>query len=326
MIHKILVIGDVMLDRYFWGEAERLSPEAPVPVVGVTDETLALGGAANVAANVVSLGCGCVLIGAVGKDQEAFDLTQLARDFGIDEYLVGEKDRPTTTKTRVVAGTQHVVRLDRESTSHLYAKGRASVYNKILKHIDCVQAVVISDYAKGVCEPGLVREVLGKARELGIPTFVDPKGSAWDKYEGAFCITPNYREFCTYALVRNYGFASRQSLGEAAQHKARQLHADYIIVTHGDDGMIVAPAKGTWYHSPANKVSVTDVSGAGDTVIAALATMRASSPNADMNRVADYANAAAAVAVSKLGTTPVWRIEVPSVTFGEDYDSEEDMD
>lgn len=307
---RVLVVGDVMLDRYLWGVSHRLSPEAPVPVVQVTNESIELGGAANVAANVMALGCNCTLIGAVGKDEEAFKLEQLAREFGIDDYFVAEKDRHTTVKCRVIAGSQHVVRIDRELTTQLYAKGRARMRKKaldLLIPVDTIQSVIISDYNKGVCSPGLVEDVIKSANQAEIPVFVDPKGTDWLKYADAFCVTPNYKEFCEFT---HQTYDSIASIARQAQHLAKVLNVHNIIITKGGDGMIVVPKKGTYYHSKAKRIDVADVSGAGDTVISALATMKADSPKVNMNRAADYANAAAAVAVSRLGTSPVWAFEV----------------
>jgi len=309
-VSRVLVIGDVMLDRYLWGISQRLSPEAPVPVVQVTNESIELGGAANVAANVIALGCKCTLVGAVGKDDEAFKLAQLAREFGIDDYLVPETHRHTTVKCRVIAGSQHVVRIDREMTTQLYAKSRARVERKVfnlLVPVDTIHSVIISDYNKGVCNPSFVEEVIKSANDAEIPVFIDPKGMDWSKYVGAFCVTPNYKEFCEYT---HQEYDSIASIARQAQHIAKMLNVNNIIITKGGDGMVVVPRKGTYYHSKAKRIDVADVSGAGDTVIAALATMKAGSPKVNMNRAADYANTAAAVAVSRLGTSPVWAHEV----------------
>jgi D-beta-D-heptose 7-phosphate kinase/D-beta-D-heptose 1-phosphate adenosyltransferase len=306
---RILVVGDVMLDRYFWGHAARLSPEAPVPVVTVDRESLALGGAANVAANVIGLGCECLLVGVTGKDQEGADLRTLIAEMGITEYLVHESGRPTTTKTRVIAGSQHVVRLDREIWVQLYSKGRKKIEDKVMNHLNAVDAVIVSDYAKGVCEPYMLRNLMDQAREFEIPVFVDPKGLEWGNYSGAYCITPNYKEFCEYAGTN--GFNSTSAVVKAALTMIKDLAIDYMIITKGGDGMIVVPAKGSHYHSKAQRIDVVDVSGAGDTVIAALATMKAQSPKVNLQRAADYANVAASVAVSRLGTAPVRGHELP---------------
>jgi D-beta-D-heptose 7-phosphate kinase/D-beta-D-heptose 1-phosphate adenosyltransferase len=271
-----------MLDCYYWGDANRISPEAPVPVVDLTEVTYVLGGAANVAANVVSLGQDCILMGVIGKDEEAVVLTRLLRDLGVTDYLVVEKDRPTTTKSRVVAGGQHLLRLDNEDTSPLYD----------------------------------ARDMAAYAIRLGIkyhiPVFVDPKGTEWAKYRNAFCVTPNMKEFIEFF---NYDFNSEISTIEeiiaVAPEVVEVFDLNYLCVTLGDGGILVADKEVNIY--PAEKAEVIDVSGAGDTVIASFAVDAAGIEDplaVDMKWAAKFANRTAAVAVSKLGTVAVAFYEV----------------
>ena len=185
----ILVVGDVMLDRYFWGMATRLSPEAPVPIVQVVQVTATLGGAGNVAANLVGLGHEVIIIGACGKDPAADALAHATREYGITDYLITERDSQTTTKTRVIADRQQVTRIDEEKIKELFNKGKADIRNYIKKVLPKCKAIIVSDYAKGVVDNMLVRDILELSEDVII--FVDPKGMLWEKYRGAYCVTPN---------------------------------------------------------------------------------------------------------------------------------------
>jgi len=305
----ILTIGDVMLDRYFWGVVTRISPEAPVPIVQVVQTSYSLGGAANVAANVVGMGEQAVVIGAAGKDTPAEILTKLMRDYGITDYLVAEKDRPTTMKTRVIAGSQQLLRIDNEIVRPLYQRGIAEVKNNIDKVIPECRAIIVSDYGKGVIEYNVMKHLLDNSK-ITVPVFVDPKGINWEIYRGAFCVTPNLKEFLEYysATYRNV-ISSEIDLRKAAKEIVKDLYLKYLVITRGADGMLVVPAEGKIYHAEVKHVEeVIDVSGAGDTVIAALAYKI--SKGAKMNVAADYANLAAGIVVSKLGTSPIMKGEV----------------
>jgi D-beta-D-heptose 7-phosphate kinase/D-beta-D-heptose 1-phosphate adenosyltransferase len=307
-----LVIGDVMLDCYYWGDANRISPEAPVPVVDLTEVTYVLGGAANVAANVVSLGQDCILMGVIGKDEEAVVLTRLLRDLGVTDYLVVEKDRPTTTKSRVVAGGQHLLRLDNEDTSPLYDASDNKMRSRMATVMKDVSVIVISDYAKGSVSEDMAAYAIRLGIKYHIPVFVDPKGTEWAKYRNAFCVTPNKKEFIEFF---NYDFNSEISTIEeiiaVAPEVVEVFDLNYLCVTLGDGGILVADKEVNIY--PAEKAEVIDVSGAGDTVIASFAVDAAGIEDplaVDMKWAAKFANRTAAVAVSKLGTVAVAFYEV----------------
>jgi len=306
----ILVIGDVMLDRYFWGVVTRISPEAPVPIVQVLRTTYSLGGAANVAANIIGMGKETVTIGAIGKDKPAEVLTQLMRNYGITDYLVPERDRPTTMKTRVIAGSQQLLRIDDETVRPLYKRGIVEAKNNVDKVISKCKAIIISDYGKGMITYDIMKHILDNSK-ITVPVFVDPKGIKWSLYYGAYCITPNIKEFLEYhSAVYRYGITSEIELRKAARIIVKDLNLQYLVITRGADGMLVVPAeKGKIYHAEVKHVEeVLDVSGAGDTVVAALACKVAS--GAKMNTAADYANMAAGIVVSKLGTSPIVKGEI----------------
>jgi D-beta-D-heptose 7-phosphate kinase/D-beta-D-heptose 1-phosphate adenosyltransferase len=303
----ILIVGDVMLDRYFWGVVTRISPEAPVPIVQVVEISHALGGAANVAANVIGLGRQAVVIGAVGKNKAAEDLKALMREYGITDYLIEERDRATTVKTRVIAGTQQLMRIDDEMIAPPHKRGLFEIRNNVDKVMPQCKAIIVSDYGKGM----ITYEVMEHLKQKDVPIFVDPKGVNWELYRGTYCITPNMREFIEY-----YNTAYRKpitsdiELRKAAQEVIAELSLDYIVITRGSDGMLVVPPEGgTIYHAEVQHIEdVIDVSGAGDTVVAALACKTAGGTK--MSTAADFANRAAGIVVARLGTSPVRRGEV----------------
>jgi D-beta-D-heptose 7-phosphate kinase/D-beta-D-heptose 1-phosphate adenosyltransferase len=301
----ILIVGDVMLDRYFWGVVTRISPEAPVPIVQIIKTSYALGGAANVAANVVGMWEEAVLIGATGKDHPAEALAQLLRNYGITDYLISEKDRPTTMKTRVIAGSQQLLRIDNEEVRPLFKKGVTARKSNIARVIDNCGAVIISDYGKGMIDAEVIDYIKEQAQ---CPIFVDPKGNDWEKYTGVTCITPNFQEFLSYCDFLRIPIASEVDLRRAAKEVVGALKLEYLVITRGADGMIVVPSKGKIYHAEVEHVEeVLDVSGAGDTVIAALAVATASGKS--MVKAADYANKAAGIVVSRLGTSPIEKVD-----------------
>jgi D-beta-D-heptose 7-phosphate kinase/D-beta-D-heptose 1-phosphate adenosyltransferase len=304
----ILVVGDVMLDRYFWGVATRLSPEAPVPVVQVIQVSALLGGAGNVAANLVGMQHEIALVGACGKDPAADALRHTARGLGLTDYLVEEKDRPTTTKTRVVAGSQQITRIDEEIMKELYKKGKVEVRKNIKKVLPKCKAVIVSDYAKGVVDNELVKDIL----ELtDVPVFVDPKGVNWEKYAGAFCVTPNFNEFMTHwqSYPREKSIDSETQLRNAVREVAKGLGLEYMVVTRGAGGILVVPVRGQMYQLDVDKIDeVVDVSGAGDTVIATLASQ--TTKGVSMKDAAVVANERARIVIGRLGTSPITREDI----------------
>ena len=297
---RVLIVGDVMLDRYWWGAVGRISPEAPVPVVRLTNTTLAAGGAANVAANVAGLGAVPLLLGVVGMDAEADSIRQILDTSGVaSDHLIGVSGRPTTVKTRVIAHSQQVVRIDHESDAGIDPATEELVFMELKAMIQDADAIVISDYAKGLLTDSLLKRLIALGRETGRPILVDPKGKDYQKYRGATLITPNRREAAeacnlTETAVDMVDTAGRQLLSE--------LEIDSLLVTEGEEGMTLFRLEGA-KHFPAAAREVYDVTGAGDTVIATLAT--AIGAGADLETATLIANAAAGVVVEQIGTTAI---------------------
>jgi D-beta-D-heptose 7-phosphate kinase/D-beta-D-heptose 1-phosphate adenosyltransferase len=302
-----------MLDRYFWGMATRLSPEAPVPIVQVVQVSATLGGAGNVAVNLVGLNHEVVLIGACGKDPAGDALTQIMREYGITEYLVTERDSQTTTKTRVIADRQQVTRIDEEKIKELFNKGKADIRNYIKKVLPRIKrgsagckAIIVSDYAKGVVDEMLVKDILELSEDVFI--FVDPKGMQWEKYRGAFCVTPNLGEFMAYwhSQPRDKAIDSETQLRNAVREVVIELDLEYMVVTRGGGGILVIPKEGQMHQLDVEKRGeVVDVTGAGDTVVASLASQIVRGTR--MEDCAEFANKMAGIVVSRLGTSPITR-------------------
>ena len=296
---RVLVIGDIMLDRYTWGEVERISPEAPVPVVRVMHQSDQPGGAGNAAMNVASLGGKPTLVGFCGKDGEAHTLEELLREGGVEPRLVVVSDIPTTTKLRVVGGKQQMLRLDRETTTGF----PESAFSALKTHIDATlenaDAVVLSDYGKGVLTGEICQHAISKARERGIPVLVDPKQRNFACYRGATTICPNLREL---SLATGVSTKELDSLLAAGQDLVRELNLDCLTATLSEKGIALLRVDSRFI-APAVARQVFDVSGAGDTVIATLALALAGGLH--MEAAVQLANVAAGIAVSKVGTVPV---------------------
>jgi D-beta-D-heptose 7-phosphate kinase/D-beta-D-heptose 1-phosphate adenosyltransferase len=303
-----LVVGDLMLDRYLWGEVERISPEAPVPVVRLTRESDRVGGAGNVAANLVGLGLETALAGFVGEDEAGESLVSKLRERGID---VGAIERlpgvPTITKTRVIGGHQQMLRIDHESAD-AYAP---VAFERLLTRVeDLMQSrppavVVLSDYAKGVLGPALCQRLIQTAKAADIPVLVDPKGKDFDKYRGATGITPNKLEAADICAVSSKDTAVLLA-GMAGLRE--RLGLDFVALTRGEDGISLFDGAMDVQHLPANAKQVFDVSGAGDTVIATMAAAIAA--GLDRALACRLANLAAGVVVGKVGTAPIDRTEL----------------
>jgi D-beta-D-heptose 7-phosphate kinase/D-beta-D-heptose 1-phosphate adenosyltransferase len=300
----VLCIGDLMLDDFVYGDVSRISPEAPAPVIRVSHEDVIVGGAGNVARNVASLGAKCLFVGVIGDDVTGEILrSELNRQSkGIASHLVVDRSRPTTRKLRFVSQhfSTHLLRADWELARPVDASTEAALIKQALRLLPKVGAVVLSDYAKGVLTPRLIRAVIDRARKLGKPVIVDPKGSDFSIYRGVTMITPNRKELgeATRQLV-----ATDAELGKAARTLARAVKSEAVLVTLSEDGMMLHAGRAAPVHVPAYSVKVRDVSGAGDTVVATLAVVLAA--KADFDSAVRAANAAAAVAVSKSGTATV---------------------
>ena len=293
----ILCVGDVMLDRFLHGDIERISPEAPVPVIRLRDTREMLGGVGNVANNIASLGGRAVLVGLVGADEAGAKLRRIvAGNARIVPALVETAHRPTVCKTRFLAGRQQVVRADEESRAPMLADEEAALIGMIDVHLGDAHAVILSDYGKGVLNRGLVSHTIAAARASGIPVFVDPKRDDFSHYRGASCVTPNAREMAVAARAP----VDTEAEIEAAAHRLMAAGGiGAILVTRSEKGMILVEPDGT-ASVPARAREVFDVSGAGDTVIAALAL--ACAAGRSLVQAMHIANAAAGVVVSKLGT------------------------
>ena len=294
----ILCFGDVMLDRFQHGDIERISPEAPVPVIRLRQTREMPGGAGNVASNVAALGGRAVLIGLAGKDEAGARLRHLlAARPGITDALVTTGRRPTICKTRFIAGRQQVVRADDESSAPLFEDEQTALMAAIDTHLADVQALVLSDYGKSALSQPLLAHAIGAARARNIPVFVDPKSADFGRYRGAHCITPNMREFTAAAGMQA---GNEAETAAAAAKLLDQADAVAILVTRSEKGMVLVERSGELSSAPARAREVFDVSGAGDTVIAALALAYASGRS--LAQAMHIANAAAGVVVSKLGT------------------------
>lgn len=298
---KVLVVGDVMLDRYHWGTVTRVSPEAPVPVVAHESTTLAAGGAANVAVNVAGLGAQPFLIGIMGDDDEATMLPDVLAASGISEAaLFSFPGRKTTVKTRIVAHNQQIVRLDQETITELSPDEYSLVIGKLKEVIETIDVVLLSDYGKGFLTPPLLATLIATAKEQGRKVLVDPKGKDYSKYAGASLLTPNLRET---AEACNLELHSGRLIETARDRLLHGLGLDALLITQGEHGMTILENGLAPVQLEATARNVYDVTGAGDTAIAALAVALGSGMELPM--AARIANAAAGLVVERIGTTPV---------------------
>ncbi|MDR2349744.1 MAG: PfkB family carbohydrate kinase [Deltaproteobacteria bacterium] len=298
---RILCAGDLMLDLYVRGEAPRLSPEAPVPLVMVRDKTYSPGGLGNVIANLRALGAevlGCVLLGTDAGAEKLKTLlkTSLSPD---SPGFVLDPGRPTSVKTRVIAGIQQVVRFDEEPGGRV-SEETGKKYEKALEEaLPKAGALALSDYGKGLLTPEILSFALGRAAELGIPSIVDPKGRDYERYRGAFLVTPNRGEL-SLALGRDLTKAPEEELTEGALELMEKHGIRNVLVTRSEDGMTLAESEGPVSHFPAAARAVFDVTGAGDTVVAAVAA--ALSAGEPLRRAAALATVASGIVVGKVGT------------------------
>ncbi|MCQ9616794.1 D-glycero-beta-D-manno-heptose-7-phosphate kinase [Paenalcaligenes niemegkensis] len=291
---KVLVIGDVMLDRYWFGGVERISPEAPVPVVKVARREDRLGGAANVARNIVALGAQATLLGIAGQDDTAIDVEQLTLEAGIHASIVRDPHMPTTLKLRVLARQQQLLRVDFEERPE---PGTLEIMlERARQLIQGHDLVVLSDYAKGTLNH--IEQLIALANEFNIPVMVDPKGDTYHRYRNATIITPNRIEM-QQAVGR---WADEDDLKDRAQRLRAELQLEAILITRSEQGMTIFTEGGS-YHADAQAQEVFDVSGAGDTVLATLAVGRAA--GLDWDDAMQWANIAGGIVVGKLGTSIV---------------------
>ncbi|HUQ48624.1 MAG TPA: D-glycero-beta-D-manno-heptose-7-phosphate kinase [Gemmatimonadaceae bacterium] len=300
---RIAVVGDAMLDVYLRGEVDRISPEAPVPVVRVRERKLALGGAANVANNIVTIGAVCDLVAAVGDDTAGATLRDMLRQVRSDTRSLVSVDRPTTTKTRVLARSQQLVRYDEEDDSDLSGEESRRLIDSLQAAIDQADALVLEDYNKGVLVPTVISHSIERARQRGIPIVVDPKYKNFFAFRGATIFKPNRRE-----LESALGAAVDMDHPEALPSTFDRLGVDHLLLTLGEQGMALLSADGEIGRIPTTAREVYDVVGAGDTVTAYLATILAA--GGTPAEAAVIANFAAGVEVGKLGAATVRTEEV----------------
>jgi D-beta-D-heptose 7-phosphate kinase/D-beta-D-heptose 1-phosphate adenosyltransferase len=300
---RLLVLGDVMLDKYIWGEVGRISPEAPVAVVRTTNQSEQPGGAANVAMNLANLGASVVLVGFTGGDSDERLLTARLQPHGIDPVFISCEGFPTITKTRIIGGRQQMLRLDRENLGMRAESDHCRLLAKVLEELPRCHAVVLSDYAKSVLVPKLCQAVITEARRLGIPVLVDPKND-FSRYKGATTICPNLQELSV--TVPEDG-QDLEAILTAGERLVAEFDLEYLTPTLSEKGIAVI-RPGRRFLAPAVARQVFDVSGAGDTVISVLALCLAS--DLAIEPSVQLANIAAGIVVGKVGTVPVEKFEL----------------
>jgi D-beta-D-heptose 7-phosphate kinase/D-beta-D-heptose 1-phosphate adenosyltransferase len=298
---KVLVVGDVMLDRYWWGSVSRISPEAPVPVVRLENRTLSVGGAANVAANIVGLGATALLVGLVGDDDGGRELSEELEKIKISPgHLIKLSNRPTTVKTRIVAHHQHIVRIDDENVSPLSADEIYSLKEHALNLLASIDVLLLSDYAKGTITQELLTVLIETAKAWNIPVLIDPKGRDYKRYEGASVLTPNRKEALN---ASGLDLNEPHDINEIGRELLANLRVNSLLVTLGEDGMALFRRDESPLHLEAVARDVYDVTGAGDTVIATLSV--AIGAGANLPDAARLANIAAGIVVEQVGTTAI---------------------
>jgi len=303
---NVVVLGDVMLDEFVWGDVTRISPEAPVPVVDVRRESIHLGGAANVLANLISLGARGTVVGVVGNDDAGKRLSNRLRELGTSagDQLIVDETRPSTIKTRIIAHSQLVVRADRESRAPVNAQLEKKIVATLKDALRDADAFVVSDYDKGVVTPRILREILPIAYERA-PVLIDPKLRNFNSYKPATLVTPNHHEALRMSDSEDQ---SDDGSHQAAKVIREKLGCDAVLITRGDRGMMLLGADGQPVYVKTAAREVYDVTGAGDTVIAALAGALATGAN--MIEAATLANHAAGIVVGKVGTATATAAEL----------------
>ena len=303
---RVLVIGDVMLDKYCYGEVNRISPEAPVPIVHMKSEKETLGGAANVAHNLALLGCETSLAGYIGDDHHTQELMHKLNKRGIDFEGLVQTNRPTTTKLRIIGEHQQMLRMDIEDSEPMEEIYAARLWKFVdMRLSERLDAVVISDYGKGACTESTCRIIINACHARGIPVIVDPKGIKWCKYAGADYLTPNFKELNAVlpCPIRN----EDKAVEDAARYVIKTFQVDNILATRSEKGLSLVRETDA-VHIPTKAQDVYDVSGAGDTVIAVFALALAGGLRPEDG--AYLANLAASVVVAKLGTYAVSQEEL----------------
>ncbi|KZB66652.1 bifunctional heptose 7-phosphate kinase/heptose 1-phosphate adenyltransferase [Thalassospira lucentensis] len=311
---KVLCIGDVMLDRFVYGSVTRISPEAPIPIIRVERESAMLGGAGNVTRNATALGASVRFLSLVGDDLPGREVIEyVANDKGVEPYIQIERNRPTTIKTRYIAGGQQLLRSDNETTATLAAATISNLSALAAQLAPDVSAIVLSDYGKGVLHGDVVATTITAARKAGKPVIVDPKGTDYSIYRGATVVTPNRAEAQAATGIEIHSDADAIA---AATKIITECGIENVLLTRSQDGMTLVTSKGEAIHLPTEAREVFDVSGAGDTVVACLASAIAG--GASLSDAARIANVAAGIVVGKIGTAVVYPDELVSVLHHHD--------
>ena len=298
---RIAVVGDLMIDRYYWGAVHRVSPEAPVPVVEIDSESVRLGGAANVANNIASLGAIPLMVGLVGNDHEGETLIEMVKDLGFDQRgIVVDGSRPTTIKTRVIAQGQHVVRIDNESKAECPEHLISHLVDAVRYNIHSIDAIIIEDYNKGVVTTELIHQLIAVAGKYGKIVSVDPKFNNFLEYKNVTLFKPNRRET---EEVLGGRLKTVDEVTAAGKRLLEILQAENVLLTRGEEGMSLFQSNGEMMHIPSVAKNVQDVSGAGDTVISTLTL--ALSAHANIQEACVLANSAGGVVVGSIGIVPI---------------------
>ncbi len=309
---KILVVGDLMIDRYLWGTVDRISPEAPVQIVLVKDESVTLGGAGNVVNNLICLGAGVWVAGVAGKDDNGKLLSRKLNELGVDSQgIAWEENRQTTVKTRIIAANQHVVRIDRESRKKIKPSTEDYIKNFLKEKIPDVDLVLVSDYGKGLVTKNLMAEIVQTVKKYNKRVIVDPKGLDFSKYSGASLITPNKKEA---SHVSGIEILDDLTLNSAGLQILEKTDTGSLLITCGKDGMVMFERDEKPYKISAKARQVFDVSGAGDTVIAVLGL--AIALGISLKSGAAIANTAAGLVVGKVGTATISQKELADALRG----------
>lgn len=303
---RVLVVGDVMLDRFIYGEVERISPEAPIPVMRLKEENIMLGGAGNVLGNLVSLGATAGFAAIIGDDEAGRTITRLTGELPrCIPHLLTDPARRSTEKNRYIAQSQQMFRADREDRQPLSDTATGKLLRSVEEEMKDAQLVVLSDYGKGVLTEATTKQIIALAEKRKLPVIADPKARDFIKYEGAWLLTPNVKELRD---ATDCEAGEIDAIADAARAEMQRCRIANMIVTLGARGMLVIPAKGEVTHIPAQKREVFDVSGAGDTVVATLAAALATGQT--LEDAAFLANVAAGIVVGRAGTASVYRTDL----------------
>jgi D-glycero-beta-D-manno-heptose-7-phosphate kinase len=298
---RIAVIGDMMLDGYFWGDVKRISPEAPVPVLEVEDEFFRFGGAANVALNILTLGATPIPVGVIGNDSYGNIFSSLLKEKNIeDNGIIIDNDRPTTTKTRVIANNQHVVRIDKESKAYISNKIESKISSYLESVLGKIDGIILQDYNKGILTPSLITKIISLANKKNILITVDPKFDNFFEYKNVTVFKPNRKETETVLGIR---IKDNKDISSAGRNLLQKLNSEFVLLTLGEEGIAVFEKGDKERRMPTKARKVADVSGAGDTVISTLTIGLAA--GADIYEACFLANYAAGIVCGEVGIVPI---------------------